>query len=66
MDNFEVTISVKDTYDFEKMKGKDQNKILVAVNNYLGYLPQSKGIIKKYKWTYTTKFNRSFRKKELK
>lgn len=64
--NFEVTISVKDIYDFKKMNKKDQNIIIVAVNNYLGYKPQSKGIIKKYNWKYTTKYHASFWKKELK
>jgi len=46
-----VTISTSDTYDFKLFGKNDAGAIKRAINNLLGYYPQTWGVLKVYKWS---------------
>ena len=46
-----VTISASDTYDFFFFFKEDAGYLKRAINNLLGYYPQTTGVLKVYKWS---------------
>ena len=46
---FKISVRIIDRYDFDKM-GKEKNILLRAINNYLGYYPMQRGVVKTFWW----------------
>lgn len=57
----EVNLSMSDIYDFESLD-QGYNKTARIINNYLGYLPQEKGLIHPYQWHYSCTFTKNYQK----